>query len=71
MTLGASATLQNSQCVVNGASSSAAWSGDDLILKLSLTFEPAFAGAKYIFGYAFTVGGLVSGWQTLGVWTVP
>ena len=71
MTLGASATLQNSQCTVNGASSSATWSGNTLTLKLSLTFAPAFAGAKYIFGYARSVGGLISGWQTLGVWTVP
>jgi hypothetical protein len=70
MTLGAAATLQNSQCTVNGATSSATWSGNALTLKLSLTFEPAFAGAKYIFGYARSVGGLVSGFQTLGVWTV-
>ena len=70
MTLGASATLQNSQCTVNGASSSATWSGNTLTLKLSLTFAPAFAGTKYIFGYARSVGGLVSGFQTLGAWTV-
>jgi hypothetical protein len=71
MTLGIAATLQNSQCIVNGATSSASWSGNTLTLKLSLTFKPAFAGAKNIFGYARSVGGLFSGWQTLGAWTVP
>jgi hypothetical protein len=71
MTLGTTATLQNSQCTVNGATSSATWSGNTLTLSLSLTFEPAFIGAKSVFGYAFTVGGPVSGWRTLGVWTIP
>jgi hypothetical protein len=70
MTLGMAATLQNSQCTVNGATSSATWSANTLTLNLSLTFKTAFAGAKSLFGYARSVGGLFSGWQTLGAWTV-
>jgi hypothetical protein len=71
MTLGATATLQNSQCIINGSASSATWSGNTLTLNLALTFKPAFAGAKNIFGFAQSVGGLNSGWQFIGTWTVP
>ena len=40
--LGQSGTLQNSQCAVNTAASSAAGSGTSLTLNLSLTFQSAF-----------------------------
>jgi hypothetical protein len=69
--LGSSGTLQNSQCAVNAGASSVALSGNTLTVNLALTFLPGYAGVKNIFGYATTAGGLNSGWQKLGSWTVP
>jgi hypothetical protein len=43
-------------------------SGDTLSLKLALTFTPAFAGLKNVYGYAADDGSLNSGWKTLGIW---
>jgi hypothetical protein len=70
-TLGSATTLSNSQCSLNVGSSSATSSGNTYTLHLALTFTNAFAGARNIYGYATTSGGLSSGWQTLGTWTVP
>ena len=71
ITLGSAGSLSNSQCSVNAGGSSASASLNNLTLNLALTFQPAFAGAKrtYLFGY--DLGGLSSGWQVRGVWTVP
>jgi len=62
--------LQNSQCTVNTAPSSASGSGNNLTLNLALSFQPAFAGSKNIYLDAYA-GGLDSGWQQKGSWTVP
>jgi hypothetical protein len=70
ITLGTSGTMQNSQCAINGAGSSATISGNTATVNLAVTFQSAFAGAKNIYGYAQTATGLTSGWQTLGAWTV-
>jgi hypothetical protein len=48
MAYGSSTTLQNSQCAVNGAGTTASGSGNTLTLTLSLTFRPAFNGMKTI-----------------------
>src|SRR5439155_21899879 len=48
VTLGQTATLQNSQCALNPAASSATGSGTNLTLNLALTFQPSFAGTKNI-----------------------
>jgi hypothetical protein len=66
-----SGTLQNSQCSVDGAGSSAVASGNSLTLRVAITFPPSFAGAKTIYGFVHDVGGLTSGWQALGTWSVP
>jgi PQQ enzyme repeat len=68
---GAATTLQNSQCSVAMASSSATLSGNTLTLDLAITFQPAFAGSNNIYLYAFDVSGANSGWQQPGTWTVP
>jgi hypothetical protein len=68
--LGGPGTLQNHQCTVNAAASGVALSGNNLTLTLALSFKPGYAGAANIYGYATTVGGLNSGWQKLGAWTV-
>jgi hypothetical protein len=62
-------TLQNSQCLLNGSGSSAAGSGNSLTVTVSLSFEPAFAGAKTIYLYAVGSTGLSSGWVSRGTWT--
>ena len=69
-TLGAAATLQNSQCSLNVATATVAPSGNTLTLNLTVTFLPAFAGAKNIYLHAVDMSGANSGWQQLGAWTV-
>ena len=70
MTLGTSATLQNSQCIINGSGSSTSISGNTATVNLAVTFQPAFTGPKNIYGLAQNIAGHNSGWQTLGTWTV-
>ena len=41
------------------------------MLNLAITFQAGFAGVKSLYGYESTIGGLSSGWQTLGTWIVP
>jgi hypothetical protein len=67
--MGSGATLQNSQCAIAPASSSASPSGNTLTVNLAVTFKAAFNGAKNIFMYG-TNGTLNSGWQDRGDWTV-
>ncbi|HVP10943.1 MAG TPA: hypothetical protein VMV94_07105 [Phycisphaerae bacterium] len=70
LALGQAGTLQNSQCTINAANSSSAGAGNNLMLTLALSFQPAFQGTKYTYmGVQDTAGG--SDWQQLGLWTVP
>jgi hypothetical protein len=64
---GSGATLQNNQCTLNASGSSATMVGTTLTLNASLTFKPAFAGAKtvFLFAYAATAS---TGFQTGGTW---
>jgi uncharacterized repeat protein (TIGR01451 family) len=70
-TPGTVGTLQNSQCSVNMAATSAALNGNTLTLNLAMTFKPSFRGAKNIFMYGRDLSLTNSGWQTRGSWTVP
>ena len=70
-TAGSGGTLQNSQCSIALAGSSATPSGNTLTVNLAMTFKPAFAGAKSVFMYATNALGANSSWQTRGTWTVP
>jgi Zn-dependent metalloprotease len=67
--MGSGSTLQNAQCAIDPASSSATPSGNTLTVNLAVTFKAAFNGAKNIFMYG-TNGTLNSGWQDRGDWTV-
>jgi hypothetical protein len=69
--LGSSATLQNSQCTVNGSGSSATASGNNLTVNVALTFQGAFEESKTNYLYAQDTSGSASGWQAKGSWTVP
>jgi hypothetical protein len=71
ITLGLAGTVQNSQCTVNGATSSLLASGSTLTLNLAMTFPASFAGAKGVYAYAQSAAGINSGWTALGTWTVP
>jgi hypothetical protein len=70
VTLGTSATLENSQCSVNAASSSSSGSGNTLTLSLKISFRAAFSGAKNVYTLVANGAGN-SGWQQRGTWTVP
>jgi hypothetical protein len=70
LTLG-SGTMQNSQCSINGSASSSLASGNTLTLNVAITFAPAFSGSKNMHLFAHDAGGLTSGWQTLGTWSIP
>jgi len=65
---GAATTLQNSQCAIDGATSSVVGSGNNVTVTLSYTFQPTYTGAKNIYGRAMNLAGLDSGWQLKGVW---
>ena len=69
--LGDSGTLQNSQCSIALAGTSASLSGTTLTLRLALTFSSTYGGAKNIYMYGASRAGVTSGWQTRGSWTVP
>ena len=71
MTPGATATLKNSACVLNGAGSSVSDSGNTLSLTLSVSFVPGVAGAENVYGLAKDNAGQDSGWVNLGTWNVP
>ena len=49
ITPGAFGTLQNSQCVLDGATSSAVAAGTNLTVNASVSFKPAFIGSKNIY----------------------
>jgi hypothetical protein len=68
--LGSNTVLRNSYCAINLASSSVSISGSTLTLNLSMTFRSTFNGGKTIRMFANAAGGLSSGWQDRGSWTV-
>jgi hypothetical protein len=69
-TLGTAGTLTNSQCTIDVGASSASAVGNNLTLTVALTFKPGFAGAKNSYLIAANNGGISSGWQSKGTWTV-
>ena len=64
-------TIQNSQCSIDVANSSASGSPAAVVIQLSITFKPAFAGTKGIYMSASDTGGNQPYWPYLGYWTVP
>jgi hypothetical protein len=71
ITPGGSGSVQNSRCVLTGATSSVSHSGPTLTATFGLTFTSTFSGAKNTYAYVSTVSGPVAGWVQLGTWTVP
>jgi hypothetical protein len=61
---------QNSQCVLNGAASSVASSGNVLTLNLAVAFQPAFGGSKNVYVQAANPYETVN-LQLEGTWSSP
>ncbi|HZU28599.1 MAG TPA: LamG-like jellyroll fold domain-containing protein [Bryobacteraceae bacterium] len=67
---GGSGTLQNSQCTLNGATSTASASGNTLTITVDLTFTAAFGGSKQAWAYVIDSEAQHAGWTDAGAWTV-
>jgi hypothetical protein len=68
--LGATGTVENSQCRIHSQGSGAVGSGTDLTLTLMIEFKAGFAGER-VFYLSAQDGASTSGWQAMGSWTVP
>jgi hypothetical protein len=71
MLLSSGGTLQNSQCTISAAGSSASASGSTLTLNLAITFKSGFPGNQVFYSAARNNSGGNSGWQAIGSVTVP
>jgi len=68
---GSAGTIQNSQCSISGAGSSAAMSGNTLTLTLNITFKSAFTGNRAIWVAGRDgAGGNNTDWQSLATTAV-
>ncbi len=70
-TPGSSTVMQNSQCRVSASTAAVSASGNALSVRFPVTFLGTFFGAKDLRLRAIDNGGLDSGWQRLGSWTIP
>lgn len=76
ITPGVSGTAENRQCTIGGLGSfldtSTTFRGHYSIdIMVAVTFKVAFGGTKLIYLYADDKGGLNSGWNLRGYWSVP
>jgi hypothetical protein len=72
LTPGGAGALQNSQCQLDLAASSAVGFGTTAAtLTLALSFQPSFAGARTFLVYASDRAGQNSDWVAPIIWTVP
>jgi hypothetical protein len=71
LVLPGSGSISNSQCTVNGASSSVSGNGNTLTLMLNISFTAGFSGNKIFYLSAQDKSSNNSGWQALGTWSVP
>jgi uncharacterized repeat protein (TIGR01451 family) len=68
---GTGSTIQNSQCKINGAGSTASKSGNLLTLTLNMTFFAPFTGNRIAWAAGRdTAGGNNTDWQAMGTWAV-
>ncbi|HZU24736.1 MAG TPA: Ig-like domain-containing protein, partial [Bryobacteraceae bacterium] len=64
-----SGTVSNSQCTLNGAGSSFSVSGNNVTLKVALSFSSSVVGAQNVYLYATGFSGQNSGFVQKGSWT--
>ena len=69
LTPGVAGTVSNSECTLNAGSSSVTMAGDNLTLKVNLSFNSAFVDFRGVYLYAAGFSGLSSGWVEEGTWT--
>jgi Divergent InlB B-repeat domain/NHL repeat len=69
LTPGTAGTASNSQCTLNGGSSSVTAAGNNLTVNVALSSSGAFVGAKNVYLYAAGLSGQTSGWVKEGTWT--
>jgi len=68
---GTPGTIQNGQCAINGASSSVAAAGTDLMLNLSITRQGAYAnGVKNLYIWVTDDAATGTGWIQTSTWTL-
>ncbi len=68
--LDGSASIENSQCRIEGIGSSVSGSGNTLTLTLSISFPMTFRGNRIVFAAARDLSQNNSGWQQVATWTV-
>jgi len=71
LSIGSPAILQNKACAVDVSGASVSAAGTDLTLRVPVSFNPTFAGAKTIYGFALDYMGATDNWRKLGAWTAP
>ena len=71
LTAGGGGSVQNGQCRLDGAESSAFPEPDRLSIRLKLTFFPSFYGEKQIFLASDDVEGKSTALESSGSWSVP
>jgi hypothetical protein len=68
LTPGTAGTVANSQCALNAMGSSASKAGNNLTLRVALTFNPSFTGLKNAYVSTTGVTGAGSGPTVKGTW---
>jgi hypothetical protein len=71
ISLGSSTSVENSQCRLNAGASSATGASSTLSVSISIDFKAGLKGAMKTYLFAQDSGGLATGWQQVGAWTVP
>lgn len=71
LAVGGGGSVQNGQCRLDGAGSSASAAADRLSIRLNLTFFPSFYGEKQIFLASDDIEGKSTTLDSSGSWTVP
>ncbi len=69
VTPGTATTVENANCSLSGAGMSISGNGSQLTFVLPISFKPSFAGTRNIYAAVTDMGGVASGWQTIGSWT--
>ena len=65
---GSGNTIGNAQCEIHGATSGASVTGNNLSVRIDLSFRSGFAGPKYTYQYSGDLSGIGSGWTQVGTW---
>ena len=70
VTPGSTQVVSNSQCTLKASDSTVVIGVTSMVVTVDLTFNADYFGAKNIYLDAIELGGVTSGWTTVGSWTV-